>query len=240
MTKKILKYLFRFFAVVILITTLYFSWLNIGTMNSLKLKVISVLPTPIALINNHIIWFSDFTSYLKETFKPQGSETAFVNKTNLNAFFKSKALAELNLKDDQENIGLKIKYHQKNYLSSGAERIFNITADSLKNGTSFSVLNREYDQDPYSKTFLGDLGYLDTNKILPEILKELDSMNVGDIRPIASRYGWHIILIEDKDLKGEGGGQRFHLKQIFIKVNGFDQWLVQETKKITIINLINF
>lgn len=239
MFKKAAIFLLKIAIILILFIFLYLAWLNIGSFNKTKLAASKFIPTPIAVLNMRIVWQDDFQKYLHGIYNTTELNINSYNQKNWENYLQSLALKSLNLNDTQNDTALRIIYFKKSYASSGVEKIFNTVKNGLQNGISFSVLNQEYDQDNYSKAFYGDLGYLDSDKILPEILKELDQMQVGDIRPIASRYGWHIIVLEEKG-QNEKGGQKFHFKQIFLNVPGFEQWLYKEIKKVKIYKLMHY
>lgn len=151
--------------------------------------------------------------------------------------------------DDYKNIILKpnitlnylqIWYNQQQKFNTDAYSRANLVLDKIKNGETFENLANAYAQNASDKIFEGDYGFLESKKILPEVLEILDQMKIGEARIIPSRRGLQIILLTNKDNKGYLSGERFRIKQIFLQTEGFNEWLQNETKKIRIIKLINF
>lgn len=71
--------------------------------------------------------------------------------------------------------------------------------DRLVAGENFSDLAMELSVDPGSKSNGGDLGYFPRGMMVPEFEEAAFSMEVGEMsKPIESKFGYHIILVEDK------------------------------------------
>jgi len=103
-------------------------------------------------------------------------------------------------------------------------------------GEDFGKLAASYSQDDSSRVMEGDMGFLKINDLLPELKEGIDGMQPGQIKLMSSRYGIHLILLVEKE--DQDGGQA-HLKQIFFKTEGFDDWLTKQTKDIKVKNLIH-
>lgn len=69
---------------------------------------------------------------------------------------------------------------------------------SLKKGESFEKLAKEKSLDP-SKAQGGDLGWVLSKQIIPEIANVLANMSKGSLTssPIQTKLGWHVIKMED-------------------------------------------
>ncbi len=98
----------------------------------------------------------------------------------------------------------------------------------------------KFSQDKASRETFGDLGFVESTALLPEILDTIDNMKYNETRIVASREGLHLIELLEKDNNGPGNSARFHVRQIFLPTSGFEQWQANETKKVKIIKIINF
>jgi parvulin-like peptidyl-prolyl isomerase len=79
----------------------------------------------------------------------------------------------------------------------------------------------------------GDLGWSTKDQLIAEIGDQAFSMKAGEIsKVIASPLGFHIIKLEEK--KADNGEEMVHLRQIFVKIPTFSDWLKDETKKIQV------
>ena len=107
-------------------------------------------------------------------------------------------------------------------------------ADSIQNqstsSSTFISLVKQYSQDPNTKDLEGDMGYLELQAVLPEFKGPLDAAKIGDTLVLASRYGIHILYIENKDMNGTGGSSRVHVRQIFLQPENFASWYDDQTK----------
>jgi peptidyl-prolyl cis-trans isomerase C len=74
-----------------------------------------------------------------------------------------------------------------------ADDLFN----RLKPGEDFASVAHESSEDQY-RVKGGDLGWVHTGRLFPEVEKALKSMKVGDMRVVESLYGFHIVLLRDK------------------------------------------
>jgi hypothetical protein len=80
----------------------------------------------------------------------------------------------------------------------------------------------------------GDLGWFNPSEMLPEIAVAVSTLEKGKVSEvIESSLGYHIIKLEDK--KTENDIEKFHIRQIFVRVPTMDQWLAQKEKEIRII-----
>ncbi len=115
-------------------------------------------------------------------------------------------------------------------------------AAELKNrvdkGENIAILAKQFSQDNSSKMLEGDLGFVQVDEILPELQIGLDSMPVGETRVLISRFGVHVVKLEEKDNKGEQSSVRYHLRQVFLTPASFEQWYTTETNKIKVRRFI--
>ncbi|WP_336365745.1 peptidylprolyl isomerase [Marinobacter sp. C2H3] len=76
-------------------------------------------------------------------------------------------------------------------------RIENIY-QQLKNGADFAKLAKEYSDDPVSGSAGGDLGWVSRGQMVPAFEQAMLSAKVGELKgPFQSRFGWHILQVQD-------------------------------------------
>jgi parvulin-like peptidyl-prolyl isomerase len=103
----------------------------------------------------------------------------------------------------------------------------------IKSGENMGALATTFSQDETSKSVFGDLGFVDTSEVLPELREPLSSIKVGEVEIIPSRFGLHIIRLEGKN------GNQMHLRQIFLEDSNFDNWYSTQTQNIKVYKLLN-
>ena len=134
---------------------------------------------------------------------------------------------------------LKIKYNQDFGANNTA---YNRAANILKqiqSGSSFEELALSSD-DKVSGQVGGDLGFIASGQILPELEKVINISTIGEVKKelVISRLGYHILYpVEISDRNGE---KVWHIKHILIQTTGYDQWLEDQLKSIVVRRLINF
>jgi len=68
----------------------------------------------------------------------------------------------------------------------------------IKHKESFNKLAEKYSKDDTTAKDGGDLGYIFEDNLIPEFADFITNMKKGDVSdPIQTKYGWHIIKIED-------------------------------------------
>ena len=68
----------------------------------------------------------------------------------------------------------------------------------LQNGEPFAELAKQYSDDPGSGSEGGDLGWTQPGQMVPEFEQVMFSTPTGQYSaPFESRFGWHILLVED-------------------------------------------
>lgn len=128
---------------------------------------------------------------------------------------------------------LHIWFYNNKTLNKDAYNLAEQILTQLNSGQDFNYLAKKYSQDEVEQSLNGDLGFLDISEILPEFRESISTIKEGEIEIIASRYGIHIIKLE------EINENKVHLRQIFLKGNDFNSWYNSQTKKIKIIKLLN-
>jgi parvulin-like peptidyl-prolyl isomerase len=74
-----------------------------------------------------------------------------------------------------------------------AEKVY----QEAKNGESFDQLAYKYSEDAATKNNGGDLDYVRSGSMLPEMEKAVANMSAGDIKgPIKTKLGYHIIKLD--------------------------------------------
>ncbi len=69
----------------------------------------------------------------------------------------------------------------------------------VKNGESFHELAKEYSEDIGSAQEGGDLGWVTPGQMVPEFEEVVSQTAENDIsQPFKSRYGWHVVMVEDR------------------------------------------
>ncbi len=105
----------------------------------------------------------------------------------------------------------------------------------ILNGGSFEAMARLYSDDLASAKNGGDLGWVGKNDLVPEFAQVAFALkNKGDIsRIVETKYGFHIIKLEDKD------GNRIRVEHILLKPEISDkQLMIAKTFLDSVRNLI--
>ena len=105
--------------------------------------------------------------------------------------------------------------------------------DQIQAGKDIGQLAKQFSQDGSSADLQGDLGFIDLTKLLPELQEGVDSLSVGQVKILPSRFGIQIVKLEGKS------GSLLHLRSIYIKGSDFQTWLTGQEQKFKVIKLIN-
>lgn len=75
----------------------------------------------------------------------------------------------------------------------------NAVIEELKGGADFIELAKQKSQGPSAPNG-GDLGWFKSDTMVPPFAKAIESMEKDSytINPVQTRFGWHVILLEDK------------------------------------------
>jgi peptidyl-prolyl cis-trans isomerase SurA len=69
----------------------------------------------------------------------------------------------------------------------------------IREGYSFTELAKRYSDDPNSRDFGGDLGWIPLDQLPESIKVVVEGMKPGDIKgPVLSLYGYHILKLDDR------------------------------------------
>lgn len=71
--------------------------------------------------------------------------------------------------------------------------------DRIQNGEDFGELARAHSEDTGSAIDNGSLGWTSPGEMVPEFEEVMDALDEGEVSDVfQSRYGWHIIKVEDR------------------------------------------
>jgi hypothetical protein len=100
----------------------------------------------------------------------------------------------------------------------------------------FSKVAQESSEGDSSKNG-GDLGWSSKSQLISEIADKAYSMRTGEISSvIESPLGFHVLKLEEK--KSEDGEDMVHLRQIFVKIPTFGDWLKGQMKNCRVFVFI--
>ncbi len=103
-----------------------------------------------------------------------------------------------------------------------------------KNKENFEKVAREASEGESSQNG-GDLGWSTRDQLLPDLADRADKLKPGEISEvIASPLGFHIVKLEEK--KEENGEQLVHLRQIFVRIETFGDWLKGRKKQFRVLS----
>ena len=81
------------------------------------------------------------------------------------------------------------------------EMFFKIKREAIEKN-NFSDHAQKYSLDKVSAIKGGSIGWINKNSVVPEFSRVMSNINVGDIsEPFKTRFGWHILYLEDKRIK---------------------------------------
>jgi len=87
----------------------------------------------------------------------------------------------------------------------------------IENGESFETVAIEYTEDPSGVKSGGELGWFGKGQMVPAFEKAAFSTKIGDITdPVLTRFGYHIIKVEDKRTKD--GKIQVKARHILLKI----------------------
>jgi len=72
-------------------------------------------------------------------------------------------------------------------------------AEKLNRGGNFDELAKEFSKDPGTKGNGGLLGFFSRGQMVPQFEEAAFSLKTNEVsEPVQSRFGWHLILVEEK------------------------------------------
>lgn len=111
-----------------------------------------------------------------------------------------------------------------------AERKAKKILEEIRAGSAFASLAQKYSDDPSSRDFGGDLGWIPLNQ-LPKVLQDsVEAMRIGEIKgTVLSEFGYHILKLEDRK---EGGEPSFEEVKEDLTQLLFQRKLQEELEKL--------
>lgn len=185
----------------------------------IKIKEEKQLVSSLKIPNDNVTFESEF-KYLTT-----GKDTEYKNLL-ANYFSNNEALfKEFVVKPKVYDALLRVKYNSDFSFNKIAYEKAQGILTSLKNGKKFEELAASESDDEVSGQFGGDLGFVASGQLLPEIELAISQTKVSEVYQaiVISRLGYHILYpveIAEKD-----GQKLWHLKHILITTDGFDNWL---------------
>jgi peptidyl-prolyl cis-trans isomerase SurA len=110
-------------------------------------------------------------------------------------------------------------------------------ADELRvkilNGADFGELARQYSEDIGSAMEGGELGWTSPGQMVDTFQQAMERTTVGSIsEPFQSRYGWHIVQVEDRRLQDVTDDMRRNMARNYLQQKKFQEELDTWLRKI--------
>ncbi len=87
-----------------------------------------------------------------------------------------------------------------------AEQRINELYNQLQAGAEFAELAREHSDDPVSGSDGGNLGWVSRGQMVPAFENAMLEADIGELKgPFRSRFGWHILQVQERRQKDVGG-----------------------------------
>lgn len=136
------------------------------------------------------------------------------------------------VKPDMYREQLKKSVRENDQEMSSAKKKADEAKKELDKKTDFSEVAKKFSDGESAKNG-GDLGWLSTDQMIPEIAVAAALLDKGERSSIIeSALGFHIIRVDDK--KNENGTDKVKLSQVFIKSKNFADWLFEQEKSFKI------
>lgn len=168
-----------------------------------------------AELNRKLNEYGD-VNYLKETvLKLYG--------WNIDDFRNNIVIPDLYRKALEENF----KKNDSSYIE--ARKKMDEAKSALAAGGIFSEIAKQYSSGESSQSG-GEMGWFSYDQMLPEIAVAVFSLDKGQTSEIIeSSLGYHIINVEDR--RKENDKDLIQIRQIFVRTNNFDEWLIERKKE---------
>lgn len=114
-----------------------------------------------------------------------------------------------------------------------AKEKIGLAFNEIKNDRrDFSEVARQYSEGESAKNG-GDLGWFSADQMLPQLAAAAAALAKGEMSDIIeSALGYHIVILDDR--KTEDGIDKAKIRQIFVKIENFGDWLAEQEKNIKI------
>ena len=134
---------------------------------------------------------------------------------------------------------LAIKYNSDFGANNDAYNKASNVINKLNEGQSFEELAKIYSDDKISGQLGGDLGFVASGQLLPELEKAVTSSTLGEVKKqiVVSRLGYHILYpVESAQKDGE---KVWHVKHILTQTQGYESWLNAQLDTIRMRKFFN-
>jgi hypothetical protein len=134
---------------------------------------------------------------------------------------------------------LRMKYYSDVKGASPAYKRAQAVIDRLAKGEKFEDLARSESDDKATGQIGGDLGFYESGQVLPELEDMISISPTGEFRRdiVISRLGYHVIYpVEYSTINGK---KMWHAKHMLFVPEGYEQWLAQQTRGISVKYLKN-
>lgn len=180
---------------------------------------------------------------ITEEFDARAKQANLEGSQNFIELLKSYGMTEKQyredvIKPDILTTNLVVWFNKQKALNEDSYKLAESLQNRISQGETMDNMAKNFSQDEASKLVEGDLGFVEITNILPELKEELDTMNTGQTKLVISRYGIHLMNLEEKDNNGPDGSPRLHIRQIFVKPGDFANWFKEETKDYSVKNIV--
>ncbi|MDR3642958.1 MAG: peptidylprolyl isomerase [Candidatus Doudnabacteria bacterium] len=178
------------------------------------------------------------TGELESAYSGYAAQENYGGQANFDDVLASYGISRQSFIDEELKSGvilakLQTWFYGQTGLNSQAYSQANNLIAQIQNGQDMQALAKNFSQDGSSADLSGDLGFVDIERLLPELREPVDALGVGQVKIIPSRYGLQIVKLEGKS------GNLLHLRAIFIKGADFQPWLAGQELNLKVINFIN-
>lgn len=102
---------------------------------------------------------------------------------------------------------------------------------ALNSGKDFAAVAAEYSNDPATKYFGGDLGFVDMSGAVPEYAEAVAKLKPNIVAVLYTRYGTHFVQLLEK--AQNGGDEVVRLREVVVETTNFDSWLATQTSTLS-------
>lgn len=161
-----------------------------------------------------------------------GSREAFLNNLKNLYGWNISDFEEKIVKPDMHKAQLQTNLQENDKEMSSAKNKIDEAKKELDNKTDFSEVAKKFSDGESAKNG-GDLGWLSSDQMIPEIAVAAILLNKGERSDIIeSTLGFHIIRLDDN--KNEDGVDKVKLSQIFVRSKNFSDWLFEQEKNFKV------
>jgi len=158
------------------------------------------------------------------------------NTASVKRFYESQDFEQVGMRVDFYADKLEEVYSQEVDTSKQKKKADFAWTEAVKKKKDFAKLAKELSDGESAKNG-GDLGWSTRKQLVSEVSEKAFSMKVGEISEvIQSPLGFHVVKLEDR--KSENDEDLVRLRQIFIQIKTFADWLKEKIKEFQIVVLL--